>query len=692
MHSWPVIVVCLGPFLSYARGESAGAEPFDYFSNSWAVVGLKDYPHAARITPENKLMIGTPAGTSEKEADKATVQIRFGDSLSPLGPQHTKRLMDGWLPIVLISAQDGAVHYEFACWATPLTTVKDWPRAFDWPAESDNFLTWMKVEARNRGPTSAAARIAFEQTGPYSPDNHPVPMLARPREFGWVLPPEGTEECVLAIPWKPAETQEEFSPETGQIWLNRALQFWRELTGQAIFLDVPCRKAKEAYMASLLYQLIISDRGELRGGEGFYDEFYIRDGAYQLMQLEEAGLWQSAQKAVEAFLTHQLPDGRFESQKGQLDANGQALWALWQYYAMSDDRPWLEKAYPQMCRASEWIAQARRHAPSESPFVGLLPAALADGEFLWDGTHHIVGYDFWNLRGLLCTASAAQALGNLEEAEKWDSEAASYRAAIDQAWKQTGLPYFPPSWEKDGTHWGNTETLWPTELFPYDDSRVSALIEEVRERHGGGFFEGTIRWLGGTTAKPRPPESDAIHPYLSAYTTQALLIRGEHEKVVEDFCWYLLHSTATHGFPEGILHKRRFAWSNTIPHATGAANYGLLLRHMLIHERGDELHLLRAVPDWWLDSGKTIRVERAPTHFGVMSMRIVGTPSGVQVALDRPTRRPPQRIILHLPHSRPLETPLENVEVITRPDQKKRWDFPAIIQLYREHQETITRP
>ena len=112
---------------------------------------------------------------------------------------------------------------------------------------------------------------------------------------------------------------------------------------------------------------------------------------------------------------------------------------------------------------------------------------------------------------------------------------------------------------------------------------------------------------------------------MGAYTTMADLIRGHHEQVVEDFYWYLLHSTAAHAFPEGIYHHRRYAWSETIPHVTGACNYAILLRHMLVHEQGDELHLLPAVPDWWLEAGREIRVERLPTHFGEIGLTVRGT-------------------------------------------------------------------
>ncbi len=311
-----------------------------------------------------------------------------------------------------------------------------------------------------------------------------------------------------------------------------------------------------------------------------------------------------------------------------------------------------------------------------------LPAAPADGENLWDGKHHILGYDFWNLRGLLLTADAARILGKAAEADELLAEAKLYREAIDAAHKRTALPHFPPSWEKAGTHWGDTETLWPTEIFAADDPRVTASLKHVREDFGGGFVEGTIRWS--------PGGQPVIHPYMSAYTTMASLVRGEDEKAVEEFYWQLLHSTAAHAFPEGIFYKRRYAWSETIPHVTGASNYALMLRHMLLHEQGDELHLLLAVPDWWLGDGQEIRVERAPTHFGPMSFTIAGKAAGVELSLDPvggaslPRVRRPKRIILHLPKSRPLLNKVEGIEVAARGDQSKRWDFPTVVKLYQE--------
>ena len=650
---WAIAIQVSG--VAFAVGSAEA--PFDYFQNSWNVIGLKDYNDGTRVTPENELLL---AGGSK-------LRFSCGPHLTPLSREQTKTLLEGWMPIVLLATEEGGVRYEFTLWATPLPDVKNWRAAFAWPTEGENFLNWVRVKATNPGPAPAKASVRLDLLVTNAPP---------PTEWSALLAPGKSAETCFRVPFKPIANTAALDKADGRVWLERTVSYWRDLMAHAASIEVPCSKSTEALRAAHVCQMLVSDHGVLHGGEGFYDEFYIRDGAYQVLELEEAGLFDAARNTIAAYLHAQRPDGRFETQQNQFDANGQALWVLWQFYKITGDRAWLKQAYPQMLRAADWTMRARREAPSDSAFAGVLPNAVADGEFLWDGKYHIVGYDFWNLRGLLCVADAARELGEETDAQKFRQEADDYRRGIDAAWKKTGLPWFPPSWEKAGTHWGNTEVLWPTELFAADDPRVSALLAEVRKRHGGGFCEGTIRWTG--------LKEPVIHPYLSSYTTMASLIRGEHEKFVEEFYWYLLHSTASHAFPEGIFLGRRTAWSDTIPHATGAANFAFLLRHALVHEQGDELHLLLGAPDWWLEKGREIRIQRAPTHFGTMNLRLRGTATGVEVRLDAPQRQPAKRIVLHLPKSRPVTKAPKGVAVVYRPDDARRWDFPAIIEAYRK--------
>ena len=669
MRTCPAVLVAV-----FVCQPGLAAEPaFDYFVNNWNIVGLKDYVHGSRITPDNELLL----------SGKMPVQVRVGASRTPLSRAHGKRAMDGWMPIILVDAVDGPVRYEITYWATPLPDVKDWAKAFNWPTEGENFLCWIRVKATNTSDQPAKALVELGPTpNPRLPKNF-VEQQAEPKTakthtrthtWSWRLGPGKIDQGVARYTFFPVDDSHAYDRQDAEVWLDRTRVFWKTiLTEKTAHISVPCRKASEALLAAHVCQLIANDHGELRGGENFYDRFYPRDGAYQVMELEEAGLIEPARKTMDYFLKCQAPDGRFHgggNQVKQLDANGQVTWTLWQYYKISGDRPFLQRVYPRMLRAMRWTMQARRK-------TGVLPSAPADGECLWGAKHHIVGYDLWNLRAMLCTADAARILGKNADQKELLAEAENYRKAIDAAFKRTGLAHFPPSWEGRGTHWGNTETLWPTELFRRDDPRVAASIRHVREKFAGGFIEGTIQWKGRGNVQ-------AIHPYMGAYTTMADLVRGRHEQVVQDFYWYLLHSTAAHAFPEGIYYKKRMAWNHTIPHVTGACNYALMLRHMLVHEAGDELHLLRAVPDWWLGEGKQIRVERLPTHFGEMNLTVRGTAKGVEVDLDPPKREPPKRIVLSLPKSRPMARSLNGVAVVHRSDQKQRWDLPTVLALYKK--------
>jgi len=146
----------------------------------------------------------------------------------------------------------------------------------------------------------------------------------------WPLTPGATAVATIRIPFSPVADSSALADADPKVWLDRTAEYWRSVLAELCHIEVPCQKATEALLAAHVCQLIANDHGEVHGGEGFYDEFYIRDGAYQVMELEEAGLSDAARRAVTLYLKRQRPDGRFESQSGQFDANGQALWVLWQ--------------------------------------------------------------------------------------------------------------------------------------------------------------------------------------------------------------------------------------------------------------------------------------------------------------------------------------------------------------------------
>ena len=244
--------------------------------------------------------------------------------------EQTKRLMDGWLPVVLLDAQDGPVRYEFMFWATPLPSVSDWQKAFGWPSEGENFLNWIAVRVVNTGDAVCEGKLRIEQTGSYEASRHPVPSLAPPKEFSWLVEPQKPIDCAVAIPWEPVEGAD-YSHEASDVWLDRTLHYWQNIMANAASIRVPCEKASQAYLAAHVCQLIASDHGELHGGEGFYDHSTSATAAhYQVMELEEAGLWYVARNAIEPFSeTRPTRDGS-SSERSTRREWARHFVALWQ--------------------------------------------------------------------------------------------------------------------------------------------------------------------------------------------------------------------------------------------------------------------------------------------------------------------------------------------------------------------------
>ena len=66
---------------------TGGAQPFDYFANNWNVIGLRDYAHGSRLSPNNELWL----------AGRTPIQVRVGRELTPLHRRHDGFTAEGSL-------------------------------------------------------------------------------------------------------------------------------------------------------------------------------------------------------------------------------------------------------------------------------------------------------------------------------------------------------------------------------------------------------------------------------------------------------------------------------------------------------------------------------------------------------------------------------------------------------------------
>ncbi len=634
-------------------------EPFDYFSNNWTVIALKDYERGTRVTPEGAWILD----------DGVVCKPFIGPDKSFLNAQVSRTLANGHLPIVLFDfVLNHELHYTIEMFAIPW--IRDWRAAYEGP-NRENYINWMQITIENPRSANAIAtwgwkweplesiqcRKLFENRHAIYgggalrgvlqiPNDTTITAQDDALQLDIRLRPQGSATIDVAIPFQSiSRFQNAAASELAlldyETWRERTESFWEVLLERGAQLSVPESKVQETYLASLVYQFITRDHNEVHPGEGFYDTYYIRDAAYQAISLAYAGFLDECAEGLEPIKRYQQESGQLMSQKGQFDANGYGVWAPVEYYRLTQDRDWLEAWYPILEKAVDFTRTMRRtETDPSSPYYGVLPRALADGEYLWDGSCHILGYDWWNLRAVQSLAYAAEVLGKTGKASELQKEFEDYRGCILKALDKTGLEFIPPSYEKKGTHWGNLEVIFPTQLIDKNDTRVGATLHEVRDNFGGGFVEGIIQWR---------PSIFAIHPYMSQFVTNSFIIRGEYEEAVDGFYSFLLHTTATHGFPEGIYYKKREAWSDTLPHTWAAALYVITLRNMLIREEGETLHLLSAVPGSWLEPGQRIRFHRVPTHFGEMGLETVAENERIRIQIHTPSRNKPETVAVHLP-------------------------------------------
>jgi len=89
-----------------------------------------------------------------------------------------------------------------------------------------------------------------------------------------------------------------------------------------------------------------------------------------------------------------------------------------------------------------------------------------------------------------------------------------------------------------------------------------------------------------------------------------------------------------------------------MPHNWASAEFIRLVRHLLILERGRELHLLEGLPRAWTRPGCVTELKSVPTTFGDISLRLAVAADGrsATIALDPPRRTPAERLVVHLEH------------------------------------------
>jgi len=99
-----------------------------------------------------------------------------------------------------------------------------------------------------------------------------------------------------------------------------------------LIIDVPDDNINRIFNSNKIYLKSLINSEYITPGPLTYKKFWFRDSAYMIPALMKIGDLKRAEKIIEYFKKKIKKDGYFQSQVGEWDSNGQALFTIAEYY------------------------------------------------------------------------------------------------------------------------------------------------------------------------------------------------------------------------------------------------------------------------------------------------------------------------------------------------------------------------
>ncbi len=418
---------------------------------------------------------------------------------------------------------------------------------------------------------------------------------------------------------------------------------WRKLLAQGMTIRVPDDDVQNAFDANKAHLLILHDGDSITPGPFLYHEFWWRDTAFMLHALDQLGYHAQGKNVLKTFPRSLRKDGYVQSQEGEWDSNGQALWLLEQNARLSGDYEILHAEYWQILNAAHWIDAARQKTKQRGvrvPEHGLLPAGISAEHlgpsdfYFWD--------DWWGLAGLRAAIFAAKYFNATEDAQKlqvaYDAFLRDVNESLARAAEKNRGEWMPasPTRRADSAMVSNLIAAYPLQLTAPEDPRVIATIQELKKTSfvDGAFFHHVGHGGFGT--------------YLALHLAGAELFQRKQDSW-NALRFLLKYASPTWTWGETIHPLTRRGGHGDGHHGWAAAEVVSFIRNALLFEENDHLVLTPAIPDEWVFETASIKVERAPTYFGVVDFTLAFGDHNATLVLKGKWREPPAYVEWNLP-------------------------------------------
>jgi len=451
---------------------------------------------------------------------------------------------------------------------------------------------------------------------------------------------------------------------------------WRKILAQGMNVETPEPLVNNAWRHLLIqnFELINGDRIHYSHGNQ-YDKLYESEGSDAALAFLVWGYEKDMLRLMVPLLDFTRLGLEFHQAGFKLNDVARYYWQTRDAAAVRELRSWSK---PKSYRTSEkestsgWDIEAKRLDESRTGPHGLFPLEQYCGDIHTPVQTINANSKAW--RALRDLSAVLAEIGETAEAEHYAQVAREFRPNVLTAIQRsanhsTDPPFVPvalytnePAHDpicdvRIGSYWNIIigYTIG-SGIFP-PGSPEENWIPRYQEQHGG-LFMGMLR-SGGMSNTWWNTEYKLNPLYGTRYALDTLR-RDDVERSLVSFYGMLAQGFTRDTFICGegasILPSDPRGRLVSLPPNSAANAHALsMVRYMLVQDwdldddgKPETLRLLFATPKRWLEDGKAIKVERAPTAFGPVSIHLSSElqKGKVVTELDLPQRNEPKRILL----------------------------------------------
>jgi hypothetical protein len=444
---------------------------------------------------------------------------------------------------------------------------------------------------------------------------------------------------------------------------------WPRIRTDAARLRIPDERMQFLYDAAV-HTLVLLSADDIVPGPYTYKRFWFRDACLMMNAMLAIGLANRCRQTIDRFPDRQLRNGYFRSQEGEWDSNGQVLWIIDRYAALTGER--IPGAIVDaVAKGVTWIDKKRSAVGASALHAGLLPAGFS-AEHLGPNDHYYWD-DFWAVAGLRGAERIFSRAGRSDDAKNAERIANELQRAIRKSIAQIpaerslgGIPASPYR-RMDAGAIGSLVSDYPLQFFPPAAPETMATVEALLDRyfHKGGFFQDIIH--------------SGINAYLTLDVAQTLLRAGDgrYRTLIETVAHL---ASPTGQWPEAIHPQTLGGCMGDGQHGWAAAEWVMMMRNCFVREEADRLIVGSGLFPEWLAADDELFFGPTLTPWGSLSVRLSRPGSLPTLGIEAKWRGKAPRIEIAVPGFRPVteaswETPirLERLDEPASPHASSRY-------------------